>query len=270
MIVDIETIERIKESTFGESLLVKTHTIIDSPFGWGGCKDLTRTIYMLYPNSDKNNSFLLQAKNNTEEYFELCESAYKKEHTDYGICFVHNSFYEKSSYTADDGVPIDLGLSVLWADKNVGATTDSDYGILFGYGDISGEITAEDESAYPAFDLVNTENDIAKSVWGNGWRMPTTEEIKELCDQCKWKKTIKNGVAGSLITGPNGNSVFFPFAGCRMGINTYRRGEWGNIWSGTMSNFNSPVEMFFDNLGGSINYGASAKNGNSVRPVKDK
>ena len=36
------------------------------------------------------------------------------------------------------GKPVDLGLSVMWADRNIGAYNQSDYGGLFAWGDVLG------------------------------------------------------------------------------------------------------------------------------------
>ena len=36
------------------------------------------------------------------------------------------------------GKPVDLGLSVMWADRNIGAYNQSDYGWLFAWGDVLG------------------------------------------------------------------------------------------------------------------------------------
>lgn len=269
-IVDICSIEKKEVPEYGSSILVNCHPIIDSPFGFGGCVDMTKSIKLLYPDNEKNIQFLIKAQNNPDEYFEFFESAFIIKCISIGNCFIHRSFFEKKSEYCTEGIAMDLGLSVLWADRNVGASSPSDYGILYGYGDISGEMTTEDEDAYPSMDIVNTNSDIAKSIWGEDWRMPTTEELEELCKECHWKDTCKDGINGCEVIGPNGNSIFLPFAGCRIGIDTFRQGQLGQIWAGNLSKFGSAVEMIFYSHNGSVNYGASASWGNSVRPVKKK
>lgn len=169
-----------------------------------------------------------------------------------------------------DGAEIDLGLSVLWSNMNIGASSESDYGLLYGYGDAGGKMTSENDYDYPQHDIVNTEYDIAKSNWGNSWRMPTSEELEELVNQCKWKKTIKDGIWGAQVIGPNGNSIFLPFAGVRMGKEVYRIGQIGLYWSGTMTKFGSQVELMYFGEDASLNGAAIAANGHSVRAVKDK
>ena len=43
MIVDIQSINNFTSDKYGKCLLVETFPIIDSPFGWGGCVDMSRT-----------------------------------------------------------------------------------------------------------------------------------------------------------------------------------------------------------------------------------
>ena len=176
------------------------------------------------------------------------------------------NFYKKKEV----GNAIDLGLGVLWADMNVGASIPSDHGKLFGYGDPSGEKRSGNENDYPQIDITGTENDIAKVNWGGKWRMPTTEELKEISEKCSWKPSTLNGVKGNEVTGPNGNTIFFPFAGNRIEANIYRAGQIGACWAGNLSNFGSSVNMLFFGCSATLNYGANASWGVSVRPVMDK
>lgn len=223
MIVDIISIQSIQNNTYGDCLLVKTHPIIDSPFGWGGSVDMTREILLIYPNNKTILAYLNNAKVNDEEYFEFAEDgAFSYERVSgIGACYVHNSFFESKEESKECGYPVDLGLSVLWADMNIGAALPSQGGTLFGYGDVSGEMRSEDESDYPSIAITGTKYDIAKFQWGNGWRMPTAEELEELSERCKWTPANLNGVRGNLVTGPSGNSIFMPYAGSRIGVSVH-------------------------------------------------
>lgn len=272
MIVDIISIEPISNDTYGDCLIVKTHPIIDSPFGWGGCVDMTRSFTLLYPNTKQMRSYLRNAKNNEDEYFEFAENGvFSYENViGVGMCYVHNSFAQSSDNSSNIGHPVELGLSVLWADMNVGALRPSQYGTLFGYGDVTGEKWSEDESDYPRSAITGTEFDIAKNAWGNEWRMPTAEELKELSEKCKWVPTTIDGVKGNLVIGPNGKSIFMPYGGSRIGISTYRAGQLGECWAGTLSKFGSPVNMMYFGYSATLNWGANASWGANVRPVKDK
>ncbi len=166
------------------------------------------------------------------------------------------------------GKAVDLGLSVLWADINIGASEIFAYGKLFGYGDTNGENYSEEKNMYPRTNIVNSPYDTAKAMWGNGWRMPTCDELKELSAKCQFTPFEKNGIKGTLVTGPNGNSIFLPFDGVRIGINTHRTGQLGQYWSGTLSN-NYHVSM--DVFGYDANLSlVSPSWGRSIRPVRDK
>ena len=109
---------------------------------------------------------------------------------------------------------IDLGLSVRWATCNIGASSPEVFGGLYAYGDPTGKKFTHNVHDYPGGkDIVNTELDIAKKLWGSEWRLPTSEEMKELKEKCTWKYSELNGVKGYYAIGPNGRSIFFPIAG---------------------------------------------------------
>ena len=69
------------------------------------------------------------------------------------------------------------------------------------YGAVDGKIKLDDE------------DDVAQVQWGNGWRMPTKADLKELVDYCTITSTSLNGVQGQLVTGPNSNTIFLPYNG---------------------------------------------------------
>ena len=54
------------------------------------------------------------------------------------------------------------------------------------------------------------EHDAATVLWGDGWRMPTLSEYKELLE----KTTRTNSSYYVVFTGPNGNKLTIPKAGC--------------------------------------------------------
>ena len=64
------------------------------------------------------------------------------------------------------GQAVDLGLSVLWSDHNVGATGPQDVGRFFGYGDITGTVTTCSYSDYVSQDVVGSDRDPAFVFWG--------------------------------------------------------------------------------------------------------
>lgn len=122
---------------------------------------------------------------------------------------------------------VDLGLpsGTLWATCNVGAMYPEYGGDCFAWGETEAKsyndwsnykwAIANDESSYSLTkygknDQQTTllpEDDAATVNWGSDWRMPTKEEVEELIEQCTRVETVD----GVKFTGPNGNSVFFPF-----------------------------------------------------------
>ncbi len=110
---------------------------------------------------------------------------------------------------------VDLGLSVQWATCNVGADSPVEYGDYFAWGETETK-KAFSEETYTFIlspDVLTRRYDAATANWGEGWRMPSKQEANELCEECTFVRKKINGVAGLLITGPNGNSIFLPANG---------------------------------------------------------
>ena len=151
---------------------------------------------------------------------------------------------------------IDLGLSVLWADCNIGADRPTAYGDYFAWGEIEPKDTYSwdnykycqdgDEHKLTKYctknkygnvdnkEILDPEDDAAVQNLGNGWRMPTIGEYKEFLDNCDWKWTTKDGVNGSEFTSKkNGNKFFFPAAGL-MWSSLLRDGLNGLYWSSSL------------------------------------
>lgn len=114
---------------------------------------------------------------------------------------------------------VDLGLSVKWATCNVGATVPTEYGDYFAWGEIEpkDEYTQVNSLTYMkevGEDIFgNPKYDAATAILGAEWRMPTYDEMDELCTMCTWDWTTIDGCQGYQITGPNGNTIFLPAAG---------------------------------------------------------
>lgn len=147
---------------------------------------------------------------------------------------------------------VDLGLpsGTLWADRNVGADSPEDYGDYFAWGETEPKSTynwstykwcrgSEDtmtkyctDSSYGTVDnktVLDLEDDAAYVNMGAEWRMPTTDELKELSNKCTWTWTTQNGTKGHRVTGPNGKSIFLPAA-----VNIYNVGPFGYYWSSSL------------------------------------
>jgi len=150
---------------------------------------------------------------------------------------------------------VDLGLpsGTLWASYNLGASTPSEYGDFFAWGESEAksvfewstlkycEYGSSDEDVkfskyvlnpeYGTVDgktVLEPEDDAAAVNWGDGWRIPTDEEWAELMAQCKWEWTRMGDREGFRITGKNGKSIFIPAAGhCLHGDTILQAGQFG-------------------------------------------
>ncbi len=178
---------------------------------------------------------------------------------------------------------VDLGLSVLWADCNVGGDSESPIGGLYGWADPTGEKTSQNVVDYVPFrkylssqiytNISGTEYDIATAKWGQGWRMPSKEDWKELIEKCKWTKEKAFHVYGYRVEGPNGNSIFLPNTGLRFG-ETISNTDAGYYWTSEMALNDRECACYYYFDGKKHNDIVSTRNyvysGRAVRPVCDK
>ena len=128
---------------------------------------------------------------------------------------------------------VDLGLSHKWASTNLGMEYDDAIkpsSCLY-------QQTLSNNVDFNAHDVAGTEYDLATLQWGKKWRMPSSTDFNELCEQCSWAETTQNGQNGWIVTGPNSNSIFLPTTGYiessrNRNINTETEGRY---WSGANS-----------------------------------
>ena len=163
---------------------------------------------------------------------------------------------------------VDLGLSVKWATMNIGAEKESDYGIMFAWGQTDNAVATNfvDSENYPYNwanapfnDRANEYNstyfneakntvcpngilakkyDAAAQIMGEGWRMPTQSDFQELIDNTNKEWTIVNGVNGYKFTsnkeGFQNNSIFIPAAGYCSNGSVNDVGGGGYVWSSSL------------------------------------
>lgn len=175
---------------------------------------------------------------------------------------------------------VNLGLpsKTKWATYNVGASTPSEFGTYFAWGEISPKSKYEGSTSITWQKKMNDiggdpKYDAATANWGAPWRMPNLEEATELVEKCTWKWKTVNGHGGYEVMGPNGNSIFLPAAGFFVGKQVGGDGIHGNFWCSTPdpSNPNYPDNNAYtitinDNGKFGITNGARYY-GMSVRPV---
>lgn len=168
------------------------------------------------------------------------------------VCFKVEEFFTENGHEY-----VDLGLpsGTLWATCNVGATKPEEYGDYFAWGetlpkDKYNDLTykwtnthnglakycTDTELYYSKIDYKTTldlADDVANVNWGDNWRIPTKTELQELIDYCTWTIISKNGIKGQIAIGPNGNSIFFPYAGYYIDLDL-SVGFIGFYWSSTL------------------------------------
>ena len=188
---------------------------------------------------------------------------------------------------------VDLGLSVCWADCNVGANSPEEYGGYYAWGETEEkeEYVFKNYEFYEHYDEDEVDDDkvdrfadlgdicgseyfdVARWIWGgNEWRMPTLSEFDELCQKCKWESEQYKNVRGFRVIGSNGNSIFLPAGGMQGGMLNYQN-EYACYWTG-ISNKESEYYAYCLQLGYEDNSQTVCswhrQLGLSVRPVIDK
>lgn len=211
----------------------------------------------------------------------ICIYRVTKSHTDFRIerflddLYEYVFAYEKNKivelknkslhHLSVKGNAVDLGLSVYWSDRNIGAYTECngcpeygyDYyeniiGCHFDWGETGPNqkvcmcnVTTLELKRNNIIDdqkRLSDEYDAAKVNWGTPWRMPTYDEVQELIDLCEWEYCKQFGYDGYKVTGPNGSSIFLPLGGeIDKGENTCQ--NTGFYWIGQL-NFGKDGSFF--------------------------
>ena len=163
---------------------------------------------------------------------------------------------------------VDLGLSVKWAKHNIGARNENSLGGLFAFGDLSGCNPSVDPANYASADIYKTGSDIANIALGGKATLPTAEQFEELFSLCKVQWVSTDDAVGYQVTGPNGNSIFLPAAGKRVGHDCSEIGTKGYYLTGSVNGSNSKfaVDYEFNGSAGGRSTRATYE-ALSVRPV---
>ncbi len=223
------------------------------------------------------------------------------------------------SFTTVAGPPkgaIDMGLSVYWAQCNLGASNEVDFGDYYCWGETEPRhftkstgykffVTTDDPypwnirlTKYCPTDkkdlfwggegepdnklVLDPEDDAARVIMGGKWRMPTSAEFHELCNNCSVEWTSFQGVKGVILTskvkGFEWAHLFFPAAGemVEQENNLYGIGLLGGYWSSNLDTdfsvkcaqsfyftIEGPKDFFDYGVGG----GGDRDFGYSIRPV---
>jgi uncharacterized protein (TIGR02145 family) len=143
---------------------------------------------------------------------------------------------------------VDLGLpsGTLWADRNLGALSPTDYGEYFSWGNVDGheagsgyDFSDTNYNASPGKQVsgdISLSNDAANVNWGGDWRMPAKSDIRELYDNTDREWTTVNGINGMKFMKKTDHSVyiFLPAAGIYRSASRSDANTNGYYWSASI------------------------------------
>lgn len=162
-----------------------------------------------------------------------------------------------NEYNTNGHEYVDLGLSVLWATRNVGADKPEDIGSYYSWG----ETVPKKEYAWSTYkyskndkgkkfskyvyrmwngnkDRKNTldlSDDAANINMQKKWRIPTSQELKELLENCRWVLESMNGVKGYRVySNQNNNTIFIPFTGMYVDNEIIDFSNYGAYWTSSL------------------------------------
>ena len=149
--------------------------------------------------------------------------------------------YSDIIYTTEDWIDLGLPSGLLWATRNVGASSPIDYGDYFAWGEtvpknvyswstylyckypysgvsfnvfITKYCPLSSSGYVDELSILQPSDDAATANYGG--RTPTIYEWLELWENTASRWDTINGVSGLCFTAPNGNRIFLPAAGLRL------------------------------------------------------
>ena len=194
---------------------------------------------------------------------------------------------------------VDLGLpsGLKWAKCNVGATSETDAGLYFAWGETTGytasQVGTDKQFSWSDYKygkssskltkynqsdgktVLESTDDAATQIMGGDWRMPTETECRELINNTtnEWIPNYNGtGVNGWKFTSKKNSSkyIFIPAAGYCGDGGVDNVGNGGGVWSSSL-NTSSPDSAWFLNFGsGYCNMSSDGGRcgGQSVRGVR--
>ena len=203
---------------------------------------------------------------------------------------------------------VEIG-GVKWATMNIGASTISDPGLYFQWGDTCGYTSGQcgsnstsykkpfswgdykfcnttgttdpgtNFSKYNSTDkeskpILDECDDMVRANWGCNWRMPTTDEFVALGNAVNTAWTQVNGVSGMMLTDKTDSTktLFFPAAGYCSSGSLHEWSGYCRYLSSSLysSNVHYAYDLYFSNSSVSWQTYGSRSNGFSVRGVVDE
>ena len=183
-------------------------------------------------------------------------------------------FGTAKSYTPTEYISFasgDLGLSVIWADKNVGATKTEDVGGYYAWG-VTDEYAApftykwfntngskankyvsqnshSESGTADGLTVLEAADDVASATSEGEWRMPTKEEIDELKALDCLEGYELNGKKGLLFVGKDGHTndgLFIPYGGYKDKSDTPVSTDYAYLWSSSLVTASSSAPEYID------------------------
>lgn len=202
------------------------------------------------------------------------------------------------SALASDYEYVDLGLSVKWANKNVGADKITDYGNHFAWAETipkneynwstykytvpgATRMTKYNSTTLGAvtdfLTELEPEDDAATQNMGSNWRTPNLAEMNELIEKCIWTwvnnyqgSTHSGFIVKSTVKGYTDKSIFLPAAGYYTGKNPGDINKGGMYWTSTLDTksfaHTGAAQLYFTS-GGPLTMGFDRQLGLTVRAV---
>ncbi|MCM1092705.1 MAG: hypothetical protein NC421_02005 [Lachnospiraceae bacterium] len=170
----------------------------------------------------------------------------------------------KTVYSVQGHDCVDLGLpsDLKWATMNIGASSKSECGNYFAWGEVSSKTDfswTNYELCRGAYDslikynkndkklTLESVNDAASQLWGDKWRLPTKEDVQELIEYCNFELNYIEGKPIYRCEGPNGQYIYIPLSGYAYGNEITASGENVMLYTASraVDNIEDVVHMAF-------------------------
>ena len=163
----------------------------------------------------------------------------------------------KKTTTTPKAVDLGLPSGTLWADRNLGAESVTDYGDYYMWGSTEPDTDNPCDWEHGPFNggfsrynsdmveiirkesfhngILSDQYDAAHVQVGGNWHMPTMEQFHELIDYTDSEWTSFEGIRGRKLTSRyNDHSIFIPASGYRSFLSVYDVGLYAHLRSSTL------------------------------------
>lgn len=189
---------------------------------------------------------------------------------------------------------VDLGLSsgVKWARTNLGAVSPEKAGLLYAWGEcvpkpfydftnykyckgtsvtLTKYCTDSDSGTVDGKTSLDMEDDVACQLLGEGWRIPTLDDLNELMEECTWTFETIGEQKGYTVTGPNGKSIFLPMSGTIWQSEMEYQNKRGFYWTSTLDDDGNmwAEGLFINPQSFSLGTELTRASGRTIRAVHD-